>query len=505
MANELQQQTQTVPSPAALFTQRIRSWPRSRKLAVMAVGVLCVATFAFLILQAQVADYQLLYADLTQQEASSVVDWLQDSNIEYQLRDQGQSIYIPAGQVYKTRLDLAGDGLPRGQGVGFEIFDEQRFGVTQFTQKVNYQRALQGELARSVATLTPVKNARVHLVMPEKQFLREQTEKAKASVVIEFEQGQHLGANQIQGIIHLVTGSVKGLEKSQVTVVDAGGQVLSGGQQETKDSPLSPEKLEYKQAVEDRYEQRAQALLDRVFGPNKAMVRVTAAIDFVEKHTTQELYDPDSIVPRSEKTSESSSGTSTANGDTNANTAGKSASESTETINYEISRTVNEISKTMGGVENVSVAVLVGQQFLNAAGEEGASGQSVDSLQRLVSSALGLNAERGDTIEVVSMPVQEQAAMQGGTSAEAGFSLYNYLPFVKYGLIGIGFILAYFLLLRPLLQTFRSEVTQHYKTVNEMEDEYQEPVHDPTEQLRQEITRSEVTPAQIVKAWLKEG
>ncbi|MGM0646398.1 MAG: flagellar basal-body MS-ring/collar protein FliF [Thermodesulfobacteriota bacterium] len=500
MADELQQQSQTSPAPQAGVVQRMREWPRSRKLSFAALGLLCVAVFAFLILQAQVADYQLLYADLSQREASSVVDWLQDNNVSYELRDQGRSVYIPAAEVYKTRLDLAGAGLPKGQGVGFEIFDEQRFGVTQFTQQVNYQRALQGELARSVATLNAVQSARVHLALPEEQFLRSEKEKAKASVVIEFAQGQKLGDRQVQGIINLVAGSVEDLEEGQVTVVDSQGQVLSGGDDNDADSPISPEKLEYKQAVEAQYEARAQALLDRVVGPKNALVQVTATIDFVSKQTTEELYDPDSIVPRSEKTSESSSGAT--GGDEEG---GQSSSESSETINYEISRTVNEITKTMGGIENVSVAVLVGEQFLDGEDEEG-EGESVDSLQRLVAGSLGLKSDRGDTIEVVAMPVKEQSEMAEGAGTEAGFTLYDYLPFVKYGLIALGFVLAYFLLVRPLLQTFRSDVTQHYKTVDELEGEYQdETTRDPTEQLRREIERSEVTPAQIVKAWLKEN
>lgn len=500
MADEPQQQNQTAPDPQKGIVQRMRQWPRSRKLSFAALGLLCVAVFAFLILQAQVADYKLLYADLSQREASSVVNWLQDNNVAYELRDQGRSVYIPAADVYKIRLDLAGAGLPKGQGVGFEIFDEQRFGVTQFTQQVNYQRALQGELARSVATLNAVQSARVHLVLPEEQFLRSQKEKAKASVVIEFAQGQRLGDRQVQGIINLVAGSVEGLEAGQVTVVDAQGQVLSGGKDGDADSPLSPEKLEYKQTVEAQYEERAQALLDRVVGRNNALVQVTATIDFVSKHTTEELYDPDTIVPRSEKTSESTSG---ATGGEDA--GGQSSSESSETVNYEISRTVNEITKTMGGIKNVSVAVLVGEQFLGGEGEQG-QGESVDSLQRLVAGALGLKSERGDTIEVEAMPLKEQAGMAQGAGAEAGFTLYDYLPFVKYGLIAVGFLLAYFLLVRPLLQTFRSDVTQHYKTVNELEGEYEEePSRDPTEQLRREIERSEVTPAQIVKAWLKES
>jgi flagellar M-ring protein FliF len=472
-----------------------------QKMSLLGLVLIGLAAIIFLVLQARVADYQLLYADLDPAEASSIVDWLQEHDLPYQLQDQGRAVYIPAAEVYATRLKLAGAGLPKGQGVGFEIFDEQRFGVTRFTQRVNYQRALQGELARSVSSLNAVKAARIHLALPEREFLRQRQKKAKASVVIELEPGQALGESQILGITHLVSGSIEGLEQGQVTVVDAQGRVLSDGQPGDQGPSLSPKKLEYKQAIEKRYEQQGQALLDRVFGPNKAMVRVTAQVDFVQRHTTQELYDPDSIVPRSEKTTERSPSGGT-EGQAEAQASGQSSS--TETINYEISRTVNEISKDRGEIKRLSVAVLVGQQSLEAQGEQGEAKGDVQSIDRLISTALGLNKQRGDSIEVVAMPTHAQplAKAQAGSS----ISVYQFMPLIKYALLALALVLVYLLLIRPMLRNVRGGLTPQYKTVEQLETELgQEAPNDPTRQLKQEMSQSKVTPAQIVKAWLKDN
>lgn len=518
MANESppKQQALETNKPLSLW-RRIRGWPLARQLSLLAVGILCVAAFAYLILQARVADYNLLYGDLNQKEASSVVNWLEDNNIPYELRDNGQAVYVPADQVYKTRLDLAGAGLPQGQGVGFEVFDKQRFGVTKFTQQVNYQRALQGELARSVASLNAVKSARVHLVIPEKRVLQERQEQPKASVVVSMDGGIQLNQEQISGIVRLVAGSVEGLEADQVNLVTDTGRVLHGDEGQGDDSPLSTEKLEYKQQVESVLEERASALLGRVFGNDHSMVRVTADIDFDERATTEELYDSDSLVPRSEKSTEKIRGQQVAGGIPGAESnldmeeaEGESmpSQETSETINYEINRTVNQITRGMGDIQRLSVAVLLSEQFLSsdAAGEN--PQEIVESAQRLVSGGLGLNQERGDQIEVVSMPVTAAQATEG-VSSEAK-DPYWYIPLVKYGLVGLGLMLLYFFLVRPLLRSLHRESSEPYKTVEELESEdsyelEERRKHDPTEQLKREIARSEVTPAQIVKTWMKES
>lgn len=517
MTNEsLEQYTQEPSEPQTLW-HRILQWPRSRQLSLLAVALLCFGVFAYLILQVRVADYQLLYADLSQKEASSVVNWLQDNNIAYELRDQGQAVYVPADMVYKLRLDLAGAGLPQGQGIGFEVFDKQRFGVTKFTQQVNYQRALQGELARSVASLDAVKIARVHLVLPEKRILQELQEEPKASVMVNLDGAMQLSQKQVSGIVHLVSASVEGLLPSQVTLVTADGHVLHGDQNNDSNSPLSPLKLDYKGQVEATLEKRASDLLDKVLGAGKAMVRVTADIDFVEKDTTQEIYDADSLVPRSEKITSKTRGQQVAGGipgaesnldmDEGNSSFSMPSQESSEVINYEINRTVNRITKGMGDMKSLSVAVLLPEQFLAAEANQSNPQELTESVQRLVSGALGLKEERGDRIEVVSMPMSAADMQEGVSSAEAAG--YDYLPMVRYLLIALGFVLAYLFLLRPIIKVLRAEKDEAYKTVQGLESDYRYQLDerrqkDPTEQLKLEIARSEVTPAQIVKTWLKE-
>ena len=178
----------------------ITAWPLSRKIALAAVTAITIGLFAFIIVQAKTADYQLLYGNLAEADASAMVDWLKGQNIPYQLTNNGHNISFLATSVYETRLSLASTGLPQGGGVGFEIFDKQSFALTDFVQKVNYSRALQGELARTIASLGPVETARVHLALPEKRLFKDQQKPATASVIIKLAPGKRLNESQIEGI-----------------------------------------------------------------------------------------------------------------------------------------------------------------------------------------------------------------------------------------------------------------------------------------------------------------
>ncbi|MCF8086374.1 MAG: flagellar M-ring protein FliF [Desulfohalobiaceae bacterium] len=500
---------------------RIRQWPRSRQISLALVALISLAAFAWIIFQAQQIPYKTLFANLSQKEASSVVQWLKKEGVSYKLADQGKTIRVPSNEVYSTRLKLAGAGLPKGQGVGLEIFDKQDFGVTKFTQQVNYQRALQGELARTISSLGPVENARIHLVMPEERLLREQQKKTKASVMLKTKRNRSLDQRQIGGIVHLVSGSIKGLEKDNVTVVDHRGQRLTENN-EGLDSPMSPQKLKYKQKVQTQLEEKAQSLLDRVFGPGRALVRVTADLDFTRKQTTEEVFDTGNVVPRSEKEITQESGGRQVGGVPGAQSnlggnetafASAPSSRSEEVVNYEIGKEINEITKPIGGVEQLSVSVLVGESGQGGQEAQAASGvsqQQLDSVKTMVSSALGLSRDRGDRIEVVSMPFRKSVMEGKGVSASEDVGIQKYLPFAKYGAVLIGLILVYLFLVRPLIQTLQGEVREHYKTVQQLEDEQSPqpkiPSKDqPIEQLRSEISQSSISPSQVVKAWLKEG
>lgn len=507
-------------SPSKNLVENIKNWPLPRKLALAGVTALSLLLFVLIIFQANKAEYMPLYSGLPQKEAASVTGWLKEQGVPYQLGNNGHSISVPAGMVYETRLNLAGAGLPKQGGVGFEIFDKQSFGVTKFTQKINYQRALQGELARTITALEGVKSARVHLVLPEKRLLQDQQEHPKASVVVDLAAGQVLDMGQTQGIIHLVSGSIQGLKKNQVTVVDTNGRTLSRNSGKGLGQAMLPDKLKFKNTLENRLETRAQSLLDRALGRGKSVVRVTAELDFTQEAITKEEYDPDSLVPRSEQITESASGQKRSGGvpgvESNLGGGGRASSgsipssKSSEVINYEISKTVKQIKSPVGQVQKISAAVLVAEGFKPGAnGEAGThvplSPEKIGSIRRMVVSAIGLDPDRGDRIEVVSMPFQKD--LVEAATPESGPTLQEYIPYVKYLVLLCLAALLYLALVRPMLKTLRGASVPSHKTVTELEEVLatQPKALDPPERLRQAVANSSVSPAQVVKTWLKEG
>jgi len=511
----------------------IMEWPRSRKIALVGVAVISIALFAVIIIQSQTAAHQLLYANLSEADAGSVVNWLKGQKIPYQLKNDGKNIWIPADKLYETRLELAAGGLPSGGGVGFEIFDKQSFALTDFVQKVNYTRALQGELSRTISSLGPVEATRVHLALPEKRLFENQQKPATASVIVTLIPGRTLDQEQVQGIVHLVAGSVTGMTPENVKVIDASGKELSSNEKKDSDQSVSLDMLAFQQEVEQRMEARALNLLDKTLGVDNSMVRVTATLDFAKVEKTQELFDADDPVVRSEQqqqevnNSQSSGGVPGVQSNLQGNTAGQqaagspSSSKSSRTTNYEISKTISKTINPVGSVTKLSVSVLVADKTIPGKDKEPATTQprseeELKSLETMVASALGLVKERGDSINIVSMPFTEtpkEAAIAEGTPAN---KLYEYLPFIKYALIGIGALLIYFLLIRPVIKTMKGEVTQHYKTVADLEreqaapslEEETEPEVPPDEMiqhLRKDISKNQVPTAFIIKNWIQEG
>jgi flagellar M-ring protein FliF len=464
----------------------IKAWPLMRKIALAAVTALTLGLFALIILQARTADYQLLYGNLAETDAASVVEWLKGQNVPYQLKNNGRNILIPAKNVYESRLSLAAQGLPQGGGVGFEIFDKQSFALTDFVQKVNYSRALQGELARTITSLGPVESARVHLALPEKRLFKEQQQLATASVILKLGPGKRLNDGQIEGIVHLVSSSIEGLEAGKVTIIDQNGNVLSRIGDKSARGNLSPDRLEYQAQVEQRLESRAQALLDKSLGAKNAMVRVSATLDFAQTEKTEETFDPEEPVIRSEQVSEEKSGSeltggipgvqSNLEGNTNQ-TAGASppSSRSQRTTNYEISKIVAKTINPVGTVSKLSVSVLVADRVIPGQDKEPPtseprSAEELKTVETMIASALGLDTNRGDKIEVTSMPFLE--SIEGEIEAEyAANRLYQYMPFIRYGLLLLAGVLLYFFMVRPLVKTLSRDVTEHYKTVEEMEAE----------------------------------
>jgi flagellar M-ring protein FliF len=505
----------------------IKQWPRVRQVSLGVVALLSLVFFALIVIQARHVDYQLLFGNLATGDAAAVVARLKEQKTPYRLEDGGKAIFIPADRVYETRLDLAGSGLPQGGGVGFEIFDKQSFGMTDFAQKINYQRALQGELARTIASLSPVEGARVHLALAEKRLFREQQEKSTASVIVKLVPGSKLNEGQIQGIVNLVAGSVEGLDASQVSVIDSGGRVLSKAPEEEGNGPLAPGMLRYQQTVEKRLEQGAQSLLDRALGLGNSLVQVTAALDFSQRERMEETYDPAATAVRSEQTSAEKSGDAVAGGvpgvqsnlKEDAGSSGTtSASRTEETTNYEISKVVSKLIEPVGTIKNLSVAVLVADKLVPGKGGQEPTyqprtEQELTAIENMVRSALGLQSQRGDQLVVISRPFEKDFYGDSEPEATPEGRLYSYLPLVKYGLLAVAALFLYFLFVRPLVQALKGQgkMVEHYKTVEQLESELTgqplrlEGPDAEAMKLRQEIIQADNAPAQVIKSWLKES
>ncbi len=506
----------------------IMEWSLARKLSLIGATAVSVLLFSLIIMQSQVADYSLLFANMPNRDAASVVEWLKGQKIPYRLEDGGRDILIPADKVYEARIELAGSGFSKS-GVGFEIFDKQSFGTTDFVQKVNYRRALQGELMRTITSLAPVEAARIHLALPEKRLFREQQQQATASVIVKLSSGRSLKESQLQGVIHLVAGSVEGLDSENVTVVDSSGKTLSKSHADEMAGPMTPGMLNYQQTMERRLEIRAQSLLDRALGAGNSLVRVNAEVDFDQREQVEEALDPKGAVIVSEQASTEEGGTEATGGVPGVvanlqeggatTTAGTPASRSDETVNYELSKVVSKTVQSVGTLKTLSVSVLLADRVTPGAEGEGPtstprSAEEVAEIEQMVRSALGINDTRGDLISVVSMPFESGFVDEALPPPSLTDKIYSFMPIIKYSLLAIASLFAYLLFLKPLMRTLRgvSEETQPMKTVEELESEMRDddstPLlggpSDPLAQIRQEVLGGDMMPVQVVKNWLRE-
>ncbi|MBI3912071.1 MAG: flagellar M-ring protein FliF, partial [Armatimonadetes bacterium] len=257
----------------------------------LAVGVL-VAVVAGLALVATTAAqprYALLFANLDPEDAGAVVERLREQKTPYRLAREGRAIEVPEDHVHEARLHLASEGLPRGGGVGFELFDRTSLGGTDFTQRLNFQRALEGELTRTISRLEGVREARVHLALPEPQLYLEKDHPPTASVVLNLQPGRSIGEDQVAGIVHLVSGAVEGLRPADVAVISSRGEMLTAA---GAGGPTATGHMKEQQAFEKRLEEELRAMVDRTLGPGKAVVRVNARLNFDQREVNSETYQP---------------------------------------------------------------------------------------------------------------------------------------------------------------------------------------------------------------------
>jgi flagellar M-ring protein FliF len=371
-------------------------------------------------------EYRLLYSNVSDRDGGAIVAALNQANVPYKVAEGGNSILVPARMVHDTRLRLASQGLPRGGVVGFELMENQKLGATQFQEQVNYQRALEGELARSIQTLSAVASARVHLAIPKPSvFLREQ-QKPSASVIVNLHAGRSLERAQIAGIAHLVSSSVAELPLKAVSVLDQHGNLLSAPQ--SGGSGLDGNQLAYVSGIEAATIKRITDILEPILGRSNLRVQVTAEVDFSQSESTAETYapnqKPESAVVRSEQRSESSepAGTSStpqgipgaASNQPNplvttpiAAATSQQASAATKkesTVNYEVDKTVRHVKSPVGVVKRLSAAVVVNHR--KVAGPKPAfqplTEAEMAQINSLAKEAMGFSQQRGDSISVAN-------------------------------------------------------------------------------------------------------
>jgi flagellar M-ring protein FliF len=402
----------------------------SQRVSVTAATFVLMAGLTALSLWSSRADYGLLYGGLSDSEAAKVIAALDDSKVSY--KTGNGSIYVPSDKIYTLRMQLAGRGIPSGDGLGFEIFDKPNFGISDFVQHANYVRAVEGELARTISQIDEVEAARVMIVLPENRLLLDKDTYPTASVFVHVRGNSQLDQQSINSIRFLVANSVEGLKPNHVAVVDNLGNVLAENTDDGSLTGLTDTQLGARRNLEQYLAKKGQDMLEKVLGPGQAIVRVSADINYDTLTQTQEKFDPDGQVVRTETkneeqndsiTSTSASGPVgiTANISTNISAAtaangpvnGTQNHKTTSTTEYEIGKTTSSLIQAAGGIKRLTASVTVAQQMQGEGADRkpvARTPEELDQLTKLVSSAVGIDTSRGDTISLEELPFNEEFA-----------------------------------------------------------------------------------------------
>jgi flagellar M-ring protein FliF len=452
-----------------------------QKISIGAALSAVLVTLAVLLIWANRPVYKTLYANMNADDAPLVIEKLKEGNVPYRLKEGGGTVEVPQELVYDMRLELAREGLPRGGGAGFELFDKSSYGMTEFLQDVNYQRALQGELARTISSLNEVEEARVHLTIPKNRLFISEEEAAKAAVVIKLRRGANLNQEQVKAISSLVSGAVKGLTTDSVQIVDTTGRLLSEFLDE-EHSPvmMTQTQLEYQRRIERELESKLYGILGRTLGETGAVAKVTAEIDFSKRETSREEFGREPVIRSSENIETISSNApggpqgvpgvesnlaepQVLGGNTNS-----SYEHTEERSNFEIDKTVTREVKAFGTIKKISVAVVVDNKNVfrtdNTTGNQITESvprtqDELNSIRALVATAVGFDQARGDQVEVtnISFDTSEQQQEQLLLKREKTVELITIAS--KYALAVIILLLFYFAVVRRILKKLDKTVT----------------------------------------------
>ncbi|MDX8404790.1 MAG: flagellar basal-body MS-ring/collar protein FliF [Mariprofundus sp.] len=501
-----------------------------RRLMLFAAASLMLAGFIGLVLWSSEKPYRAVYAGMAEKDAATVVEMLQKEHIPYRL-EGGGTVMVPENQVYQVRMKLAGQGVTPGGATGFEIFDQSNeFGLSDFTRKINLQRAMQGELARTIEVMPQISAARVHLVMPKESAFAERDRKATASVMLQISGGQRLGKKTVVAIQNLVAASVPEMAIADVAVVDAAGTLLSISE---KDTPSSEGQTlqEYQNKLEQRLEQRLTGMLEQLVGEGQAVVRVSADIDreFIDQQTTR--YNPDEQVLRSQKSikelhtsaagavgvpglASNTPGGNPANGETPAAPQDR-ATRSEDVNNYEISSTSEHRVVPFGNINKLSVATIVGGHTqTDDQGKTSFTPRSAAELveiQKLVERAMGFDEDRGDSVTVQSMPLVDISSQTDSDALSAAENRVFYMQVARYGIAALALMLLAWFVLRPLAKRIQDTASNEasgnqlaLSADNQLSDIAQMRLEN-MEQIKYGITKQPERANKVLREWVDQA
>lgn len=468
-------------------------WTRQKtpqRVTLIMLALAAVIIIPVLLVWASTPTYGVAFSGMSEADAGLIVEKLDEAKISYQLKDSG-TILVESDQVYDVRLRMAREGLPETSTVGYELFSGNTFGMTEFTQRVNYQRALEGELERTISSLDSIDSVRVHVVTPEKRLISSEQSPTTASVTIQERLGQTLDAGQVRAIINLVSGSIEGLTPENVVVVDTEGNLLSGGDQSLSDNATSLS--DQQRAAEDLaaadVRKRVQTMLDTILGAGNSVVQASVAIDWNQREVTSNMYDPTPAAIRSSQIVNESYNT---NGQTTGGVPGAEsnlptpvatagAADSTyayrrseETINYEISQTQSKEVITPGQIQRISVSVMV---------DAISDPAQLQTIRAAAAAAAGINETRGDQIVVESISF-DRTGQETATTAAAEEQKQQQMIMIG---SAVAAVLALFLLLFFFLRVLKS--------LQKSSREAWTPIMQPVRQLAQQEAASAQLPA----------
>lgn len=478
------------------FREFFKNLGPTKRLSVVAVTVIAIVALLTMLFMASGKDYVPLFTNIPTEQVSTIVAKLNEKNIPFQLRDDGKTVAIPKELLHSTQMTLMSEiGSPKMGSIGLEIFDKQDFGMNSYAQKINYQRALQGELMRAINTLTAVKQSKVILALPNKKTFLEEGGSATASVVVELHQGKELAPEQVRGIRYLVANAVEGMDADKVTVLDERGKVLT--RQENGATGGSNELLDLKAKIEGDLEDRIEDILSKVVGHAKVVAKVDATLNHRIISSVEESVDPDKTAIRSQQSEEESLDGSRVNpsgvpgsrsnlpGAEDQGTVGfkQDVKKELKTTNYDVSKTVRNIRETAGNLERVSVAVVVDGMAVTTTKPDGTtetkyqprSAEDLKKYEDLVKNAIGFNTARGDSVRIENMQFQPEDFSEADkilTTLERKKLIH---ALFKWALLGFSLALFFFIVVRPFMQwitdSFQDSVEEMLpRTIEELEE-----------------------------------